>query len=364
MFGCAPAVINDVSAYINSDYTPLTSYSSRENHYCMIDGKHYFDLNVLSDNGTMNKIADNIPYGNPFRADIYGIETDGEYLYCCAMNLWIDEDNEVSASDRTLGIYKIDVNAKTVQPLYEWESPPSRSNIWSLIFEGDYIYFFMTVGETNDICRIKKDGTDFEKLTANNEIVSYGGLYFAGDAVYYNNLGKLYKTTADNLETGELIYENIHSIELYKDYFYCKDIGSNDLYRINAHDPTSVELIISDINADNFLIKDDIIYYAKYDPIVLFTDTRGIEVCNTTQGQIFTYDINTKENKKLSQNSEICYNQLCNISDNSIIACANTNQQYINSAENAGLPIEYYIIPLDGSEAYQIKDLTLSLQGT
>lgn len=76
------------------------------------------------------------------------------------------------------------------------------------------------------------------------------------------------------------------------------------------------------------------------------------------------YNINTKENKKLFQNSEICFDRIYNISDTSIIARANTNTQAIDSAEQVGLYTEYYIIPLDGSEAYHIKDLTLNLVGT
>ncbi len=346
--------------YINSNYIPLNPYSNQVKHYCMIDDKHYFDLNVMSDDGTMNKISDNIPYGNPFNSNIFGIATDGEYLYCHAWNLQI---NENSTNERKLGLYKIDVNKKIVEPLYEWETPNGISNHYSITFEGVYIYFFMSTGNTNDLCRIKKDGTGFEKLT-NNDGSVYTGMFFVNDQVFYHKESKLYKTTIDNIDNGILFYENLSTIELYNGYFYCTYIGSNDFIRINANDPTSTELLIDDMCADYYIIKDDIIYYAKYDPVVLIKNSQGLETRNATQGQIYMYNINTKENKKLFQNNEIDFHRIYNISDTSIIANANTNTQLIASAEQGGLYIEYYIVPLDGSEAYYIKDLTLNLVGT
>jgi hypothetical protein len=357
--------IVNVSTYIHSNFEPINFYSNQAKHYCMINDKHYFDLNVMSEDGTINKISDNIPYGNPFNANIYGIATDGEYLYCHAWNLQI---NKNLANERKLGLYKIDVNKKTVEPLYEWETPDYISNSYSITFEGEYIYFFMSIGNTNDLCRIKKDGTDFEKLTNNKEDTIYNGIFFVNDQVFYHKNSKLYKTTINNIDSGIMIYENLYTIELYKGYFYCTTPSLyNECYefiRIKADAPTAVELLINDMCGDSYIIKDDIIYYAKYDPIVIAKNSQGLETKNSSQGQIYMYNINTKENKKLFQNREINFDKIYNINDTSIIARANTNTQLIDSAEQGGLYIDYYIIPLDGSEAYHIKDLTLNLVGT
>jgi len=354
----------DITTYTKSDYQPINSYSNQGKHYVMIEGNHYFDLNVLSDDGTMDKIADNIPYGNPFNANIYGIATDGEYLYCLAWNLRIDEN---LADHRKSGLYKIDVNNKTVEPLYEWETPKYVSNNYSMTFTDQYLYFTKSIGDTNEVCRIKKDGSDFEQLTNNNEGLPYMGIFLLDNSVFYVKNGNLYKTTFDDFDNASVVYENLYAVELYEGYFYLTITTQNEnteLIRIKADDPSSTEMLINDMCSDYYIIKDDVIYYAKYDPVVLITNSWGLEMTNPNQGQIYKYDINTGDNVKFTQNSEICYNKLYNISDNSIIAQANTNKQLIDSAEGGGVHIEYYIIPLDGSEAYLIEDLTLALAGT
>ena len=354
----------DVTTYIKSNYQPINPYSNQAKHYVMIDGNHYFDLNVLSDDGTMDKIADNIPYGNPFNANIYGIATDGEYLYCLAWNLQIDEN---LVDHRNSGLYKIDVNTKTVEPLHEWETPKYISNNYSIAFADDYLYFTKSIGETNEVFRIKTDGLDFEQLTNNNEGLPYMGIFLIDTSVFYVQNGNLYKTMFGDFNNSSVIYENLYAVELYNGYFYITITAGNEnteLIRIKADNPNSIEMVIGDMCADFYIIKNDVIYYVKYDPVVLITNSWGLQTTNPSQGQIYKYDINTGDNVKFSQNSEICYNRLYNISDNSIIARANPNTQMIDSAEGGGVYIEYYIIPLDGSEAYLIQDLTLALAGT
>ena len=349
-------------SYNNQDFTVCNPDTNQVKHYCMIGDKHYFDLNVMSENGTMNKIAGNIPYGNPWNANIYSIATDGEYLYCHTFNLQTKED---IAHERKLGLYKIDVENNIITPLHEWEFPKNGSiNHYSITFEGEYVYFFISNGTANDICRIKKDGTEFEQLT-NNQGSVYSGLFFVDGNVYYHKDNNLYITTLDNLDSGELFYENLYTIELYNGYFYCTTYDDNkEFIRIKTDDPKNVEVLIDDMHADCYMIKNDVIYYAKYDPIVLVTNSQGLQMINPTQGQLYSYDLKTNKNKKIFQHSEMSFNRLYNISGDSIIVEANTNTQLIASAEGNGVSIEYYIIPLDGGEVNLIKDLTLSLQGT
>lgn len=352
--------IEIISAYIDSNYMLTNPYGNTIKHYCIINGKHYFDLNLLSIDGTMNKIADNIPYGNPFNASINGIATDGEYLYCHAWNLQI---NEYLPNERRSGLYKIDVNNKTVELLYEWETPSYINNNYSIVFEGEYIYFFIPVSNTNDLCRIKKDGTNFEKLT-NNDGNIYTGIFFVNDQVFYHKDGNLYKTVINDIDNGILVYENLYTIELYKGYFYCTTSNEKEFIRFRPDDPTAIELLINDMCKDFYIIKDDIIYYAIFDPVTLVKNSQGLETRNSNQGQIYTYDINTRENKKFFQNSDICFYKIYNISNTAVIAQAVTNTKLIDSAEQGGMYMEYYIIPLDGrSEYHQITDLTLELIG-
>ena len=338
---------------LNTDeFIPLGIDSNQTQHYCMIGDKHYFDLNVMSENGTMNKIAENIPYGNPFSSEIFGIATDGEYLYCHAYNLQIKED---TADELKSGLYKIDVENNIITPLHEWDTPKYRSNNYSIKFREDYVYFFKSNNyESNDVCRVKKDGTEFEQLTDNKES-TYSGLFFAGDRVYYHRNSNLYKTTLDNLENGELFYEDLYSIELYNGYFYCLENKTNTFIEIKENDTSSMRVLFADMYNDCYIRNGDTIYYAKHDPVNLGKGTQNIDIINETQGCIYSYNLITDENEFYFQNSEINFINLLNINSNSILARVYTNTQYLTQE---GLNIDYYIIPLDGSEAHHIKDLT------
>lgn len=349
---------NNQTEYNHEIYIPLNINSNRIQHYCMINDKNYFDLCALADNGTINYISDNIPPGNKINTIINGITTDGQYLYCHARDMQINDSGKIMPYT---GIYKIDIINNEINVLAEWDTPNYRHNYYSMQINGDYIYFFKDNDyKSNDICRVKINGTEYEQLT-NNKGSIYTGIFFINDTVYYHKDINLYKTTINNLDNGELFFENLYAIELYNGYFYCISNTENTFLKIKADDPTSVNVLFNDIYNDCYIIKDDIIYYAKYDPVNVGKGLQGIDIINATQGCIYSYNIITEENKFYFQNNEMNFIKILNINETSILAGACTNHQLLTED---GLNVDYYIIPLNGSEAYHIKDLTLNLAGT
>ena len=343
------------SFYKPEIYTPVNLIKNSPNHYCFVNGKNYIDFCVLSDDGKLDYISETIP-PNEYQVDtvVRGMTAEDEMLYYYTRDYRIAEDGQIIK--KTI-IYKFDAINNEIYKLDDWDTLKSEHNNSSIQIYENYLYFFKSNEYgSNDICRINKNGGEFEKLTDNHDSI-YTGLFFFDDSVYYQKDLMLYKTTMDNLKNGELLFENISTIELYNGYFYCKDSKSGSFYRIDPKDSESVETLITDMYGSYYIIKDDIIYYSVYDPTEIgINKYSNITIYNETQGKIYAYNISTGEKKLFFQDKNMMFRTLLNINDDSILVKAYTNEQAVNS-EN-GVPQEYYIVPLDGTKPYLIEDLT------
>ena len=135
MLVCLCAGCNTQTKYVElsqdvlQSFTPLQAVNNQTNHYVMLNGEHYIDLSRLSPDGTLDKIAENVPVGNPYMATIYSIATDGEYIFCSAQNMQSSTDYEYHFRN---GIYRIDVVNNEILPLHEWERPNVYFNNYSI----------------------------------------------------------------------------------------------------------------------------------------------------------------------------------------------------------------------------------------
>lgn len=359
--GCADS---NVSKEVNMDVLDYFKNPSQvhyqDNNYVMLNGVHYIDLNRLSPDGTLDKIADNIPYGNPYMADIYGIATDGEYLYCIAKNLQYKEDNK---NHMKTGLYKIDISTNEIFPLYEWDEAGVHLPI---NFDGDYIYFFIYDSDSHQLCRIKKNGEGFEQLT------NYAGMYYLGFFMidgyyYYIENGEFYRTANKDFSEAEMLLSNINTMKYCNGYFYYTRATDEEyvynLYRIDSGFTGKEELLIDDLCTDQYYIDENYIYYCKLEMTEVGKSSNGFPVYNTNQGAVYVYDLTAGITDIFTQNSELNIFSILNVCDDAVLTIAITNEDLAASADT-GSTNQYYVIKKEDNQYYLVDDKTLALVGT
>ena len=215
--GCTREVTRDDLPELMSDFSAPQAVNNQADHYAVLNGEHYIDLNRLSPDGTLDKIADNVPPGNPYMATIYSIATDGEFIFCSAQNMQSSTNYEYHFRN---GIYRINVINNEILQLHEWERPNVYFNNYSIFIYGDYVYFFIDDSGLNRLCKVKKDGSDFEVLSDIGSDAIYSAFFIYNDEYYYLYDGNLYLADDEHLDGGTELYGNITRIDLYNGYFY------------------------------------------------------------------------------------------------------------------------------------------------
>ena len=118
------------------------------------------------------------------------------------------------------GIYRINVINNEILQLHEWERPNVYFNNYSIFIYGDYVYFFIDDSGLNRLCKVKKDGSDFEVLSDIGSDAIYSAFFIYNDEYYYLYDGNLYLADDEHLDGGTELYGNITRIDLYNGYFY------------------------------------------------------------------------------------------------------------------------------------------------
>ena len=362
--GCTREVTRDDLPELMSDFSAPQAVNNQTNHYVMLNGEHYIDLSRLSSDGTLDKIADNVPPGNPYMATIYSIATDGEFIFCSAQNMQSSTNYEYHFRN---GIYRINVINNEILQLHEWERPNVYFNNYSIFIYGDYVYFFIDDSGLNRLCKVKKDGSDFEVLSDIGSDAIYSAFFIYNDEYYYLYDGNLYLADDEHLDGGTELYGNITRIDLYNGYFYFTVYNEEkvvfELFRAPVGNYSEPEFLFENINNSKLLIKDDIIYYLKYNPEVIGTDSMGNDIINATQGVISTYDLATGESGSFNEGLDIAIWDIFNVSDRAAIVIA-TSQEDLIAADTNGVINQYYIIDRETNQYYLVDDKTLLLQGT
>ena len=356
--GCTREVTRDDLPELMSDFSAPQAVDNQADHYAVLNGEHYIDLNRLSPDGTLDKIADNVPPGNPYMADFKYLAADGEYLYCNAKNMQTSEENEYHMRS---GIYRIDVTNNTIIPLLEWENDEyTYSNPWLYLRDG-YIYFLLDL----QLCRIKTDGTEFEKLSDYNDSYRCTNFFIDdnGYCYYIQNL-TLYRASDTSLADSEELISDVGKVTLYDGYLYYSDsILSEDsscLYRVPLDFSSDVQLLADDMSFNSYYICNNAIYYCKNDPIIVKENPDGTKTRNSNQGQINRIDPATGEITAVTTKSDLAVSEIYNANDKAVIVSGHTNADLI--AEN-GIS-KYFILPVGTNQYFLVDDKTLLLQGT
>ena len=179
--------------------------------------------------------------------------------------------------------------------------------------------------------------------------------------------GNLYLADDEHLDGGTELYGNITRIDLYNGYFYFTVYNEEkvvfELFRAPVGNYSEPEFLFENIYNSKLLIKDDIIYYLKYNPEVIGTDSMGNDIINATQGVISTYDLATGESGSFNEGLDIAIWDIFNVSDRAAIVIA-TSQEDLIAADTNGVINQYYIIDRETNQYYLVDDKTLLLQGT
>ena len=126
----------------------------------------------------------------------------------------------------------------------------------------DYIYYCDGTDSKFDIHRMKKDGSQDEKIIDGQCYyvqVDSNGIYFSN----YHDNKKLYRANLDGSDKRALKDVGAAYINLYEDDIYY--IDENDDYKIYKTDKNGERtVLISDSSASNLILMDDYAYYINF----------------------------------------------------------------------------------------------------
>lgn len=236
-----------------------------------------------SNNGTLEKmkndgsgkvkLCDRSPYdifiigewiyfrsGNIFRVSQDGKELSQISQFTCSAML-IDGDWIYAVGSNYEGIYKVKVDGSS-------ETAITNDNVRSAALVDDWIYYYQTQHENGQtigigLYRIKTDGTN--KTLLNNEKTTSPWFSTDGDwinySIDYNNTYNYYKMRLDGTQKTKVVYDDLISGYVYKDWFYFKNKDDKwALYRMRS-DGTSKTKLTDNKNIHEYIITQDWIYY-------------------------------------------------------------------------------------------------------
>ena len=302
--------------------------SNQIKHYVTVNQRHFFDLYEWTKEGLWNDLLHNTAPERRIDIDILGIDTDGESLYFYAYNY--NENNGAPCS----GLYRINIDKDEVFALKEWEAPRVRHSNYSMVFHENYIYYFEeNTSGGNDICRIRVDGTEFQKLTDNRDGV-FTGLFFVEDTILVQMDRKLYVTRIPNIiENMELFLKDIYSVEVYDNMLYCTSNSNNQFLCVDVL-KKQIKVLANNVYNDCYLIKGNAVYYSPQKNVRIGkfrNEKKGMEIINNTNGEIWKIDLRTLEQELVYKNSNIDFRKILNIDEKheNILAQGYTNEQQL-----------------------------------
>jgi len=350
LLSCEKQVVNNGNAAIDTIvFSPIVQYTNRQMRYCNIENTNYIEYAMINHNNELNYFNDNIP---PIKqkndAMARSVTTDGEKLYVYTRVLTVEEE---IITNKTY-IYKIDMSNYQLTILYEWDTPRTGRTNFSINIYGDYLYFFKdNVNGSNDICRIKTDGSDFKQLTENNGSI-YTGVFVINNTIYYQQDRIIYKANLNSIDQREIFFVDAYTIDLYNGFFYIVRNTDRTMIQIKPENNETKELF-ENVYEGCYLIKDNMIYYTKNEQKNIGMNTDGQMVANITQGRIYVYDIERETHKLFYENNSIDIRQILNVNATHIFTQCYTNDELLNGTTKS----EYYILTINKEEAvYLISD--------
>lgn len=179
-----------------------------------------------------------------------------------------------NADSTRIGIYSADITGDNVTEIFM-----NDEDIMSLNAYGNYLYFITIVESTdtseeydNKICRMKKDGSDFQVIN-DNEFNDYGyEIYVVKNKVYYiGEDSNIYKMNLDGSNRELVSDKGTGYIAITEDYIiyndYIDENADETSYEyktcIMNLDGTNQRAILGDSRLYTVNLYDDVIYYTN-----------------------------------------------------------------------------------------------------
>lgn len=299
-----------------------------------------------------------------------------------------------NADSTKIGIFSADITGENITEILM-----SDEDIMSLNVYGNYLYF-ITITESTDtseeydnkICRMKKDGSDFQVIN-DNEFNDYGyEIYVVKNKVYYiGEDSNIYKMNLDG-SNRELVSDRgtgyiaiTENYIIYNDYINNSSEETSYEYKtcIMNLDGTNQRSILGEERLYTVNVYDDVIYYTNENLELYKVNVDGTNNTKLLDGEV--YNLNVANGyiyylgyRDLENNDDtICvYRANLDGTDHKIIKALTTGTNFINVLNGSILYMDtdlegayIKIMNADGEEeknlyTLNLKDLYSQIQGT